>query len=123
MAAHGSGKICYIELPATDIERSAEFYRTTFGWSIRRRENGSIAFDDGVGQVSGTWVQDREAARTPGLLVYIMVGDAAVISKAIVTAGGQIVRPVDPGSEVVFAHFRDPAGNILGVYEHRGVPD
>ena len=31
----GNGKICYIEIPATDIERSAEFYGKVFGWRIR----------------------------------------------------------------------------------------
>ena len=36
------GKICYIEIPATDPQRSAEFYRDVFGWNIRLRPNGSI---------------------------------------------------------------------------------
>jgi predicted enzyme related to lactoylglutathione lyase len=30
----GNGKICYIEIPALDIKRSAEFYRNVFGWNI-----------------------------------------------------------------------------------------
>jgi predicted enzyme related to lactoylglutathione lyase len=49
-----NGKICYIEIPASDIARSSAFYEAVFGWNIRRRGDGSIAFDDGVGQVSGT---------------------------------------------------------------------
>jgi predicted enzyme related to lactoylglutathione lyase len=28
-----NGKICYVELPATDIKRSAEFYQKTAGMS------------------------------------------------------------------------------------------
>ena len=28
---YGNGKICYIEIPATDIARSAEFYQRSFG--------------------------------------------------------------------------------------------
>ena len=31
----GNGKICYVELPANDIARSAEFYGKVFGWNIR----------------------------------------------------------------------------------------
>ena len=31
----GNGKICYIEIPATDIARSADFYSRDFGWHIR----------------------------------------------------------------------------------------
>jgi uncharacterized protein len=50
-----NGKICYIEMPATDIARSAEFYRAVFGWNIRKRGDGSTAFDDTTGEVSGAW--------------------------------------------------------------------
>ena len=60
-----NGKICYIEIPATDIARSAEFYRTVFGWTTRTRGDGSIAFDDGVGEVSGS-VGPRTSAADAG---------------------------------------------------------
>ena len=49
-----SGKICYIEIPATDIARSADFYKKVFGWHIRRRGDGNTAFDDTTGELSGT---------------------------------------------------------------------
>ena len=29
-----NGKICYIEMPATDIARAADFYKSVFGWNI-----------------------------------------------------------------------------------------
>jgi predicted enzyme related to lactoylglutathione lyase len=54
-----TGKICYIEIPARDIERSADFYNRAFGWQIRKRGDGSTAFDDAVHEVSGTWVLGR----------------------------------------------------------------
>src|SRR5437764_8546147 len=69
----GNGKICYVELPAQDVQRSAEFYQTVFGWQVRRRGDGALAFDDGVGEVSGTWVTGRPPAGMPGLLGYVMV--------------------------------------------------
>ena len=43
-----NGKICYIEMPATDIARAADFYKSVFGWNIRKRGDGSTSFDDGV---------------------------------------------------------------------------
>ena len=43
-----NGKICYLEIPTTDIARSAESYRQVFGWNVRQRANGSTAFDDSV---------------------------------------------------------------------------
>jgi predicted enzyme related to lactoylglutathione lyase len=89
-----NGKICYIEMPATDIARSADFYKQVFGWAIRKRGNGSTAFDDAVGEVSGTWVLGRPPAAKPGLLVYIMVDSVAATVDAIVAHGGEIVQPI-----------------------------
>ena len=54
-----NGKICYIQIPATDVARSADFYRRSFGWNVRRRSDGEIAFDDTAGEVSGAWVLGR----------------------------------------------------------------
>jgi uncharacterized protein len=52
----GNGKICYIEMPSKDVKQSAKFYAAVFGWNIRRRGDGCVSFDDGVGEVSGAWV-------------------------------------------------------------------
>ena len=57
-----NGKICYVEMPAVDIRRSADFYAQVFGWRIRQRGDGSTAFDDTTGEVSGTWVLGRPAS-------------------------------------------------------------
>jgi len=32
----------------------------------------------------------------------------------------QIVRRIDPNASEVFAWFRDPAGNVLGIYQQAG---
>ena len=113
----GNGKICYIEIPATDIERSAEFYGKVFGWQIRKRGDGSVAFDDGVGQVSGTWVLARPPASTPGLMVYIMVDSITATIDLIVANGCDIVQPVGADHPEITARFRDPGGNVLGLYQ------
>jgi predicted enzyme related to lactoylglutathione lyase len=113
----GNGKICYIEMPATDIARSAAFYQQIFGWHVRRRGNGSTAFDDAVGEVSGTWVVGRPPASAPGLLVYIMVDNAAATLDAIVANGGEIVQPIGADAPEITARFRDPAGNVIGIYQ------
>ena len=41
-----NGKICYVEIPTTEIGRSAHFWQQVFGWKVRKRGDGSIAFDD-----------------------------------------------------------------------------
>ena len=81
-----NGKICYIELPAVDVKRSADFYAKVFGWQIRKRGDGQLAFDDAIGEVSGTWVLGRPASSKPGLLVYIMVDSVAKTIDAVVAS-------------------------------------
>jgi uncharacterized protein len=116
-----TGKICYIEIPARDVAQSADFYRRAFGWHIRKRGDGAIAFDDTVSEVSGTWVLGRPVAAQPGLMVYIMVASADGAVAAVVAAGGEIVKPIDPNTREVFATFRDPAGNVIGLYQQPGL--
>ena len=118
-----TGKICYIEMPATDISQSAQFYQQVFGWHIRQHDDGSTAFDDTVGGVSGTWVAGRSPAANPGMIVHIMVANAAATIEAIVAAGGEITQPVNPYEHEVYALFRDPAGNILGIYQQEGLAE
>ena len=72
-----NGKICYVEIPAVDIKRSADFYKEVFGWQFRQRGDGSTAFDDTVGEVSGTWIIGRKPMKEVGLLIYIMVNSVA----------------------------------------------
>jgi predicted enzyme related to lactoylglutathione lyase len=118
-----TGKICYIEIPATDVNQSAQFYKRAFGWQIRRRGDGSTAFDDTVNEVSGTWVIGRTPAAEPGLMVYIMVASATAAVEAVVSAGGEIVEPVDPRAREIVATFRDPAGNLMGIYQQPGLAE
>lgn len=118
MAPHyGNGKICYLEIPTQDLARSVAFYTSVFGWSVRTRGNGSTAFDDAVGEVSGTWVTGRAPAAQVGLLVYIMVDDAAATVARVVAAGGAIVQPIGGDAPEITARFRDPSGNIFGIYQ------
>jgi predicted enzyme related to lactoylglutathione lyase len=112
-----NGKICYIEIPATDITRSAEFYRRVFAWNIRKRGDGSTAFDDTTGQVSGTWVLGRPPAAEPGLLVYVMVDSVAATLDVIIANKGEIVQPIGVDAPEITARFRDPAGNVIGLYQ------
>jgi predicted enzyme related to lactoylglutathione lyase len=115
------GKICYLEIPAKTAEGSADFYSSIFGWKIRRRGDGALAFDD-AGDVSGTWVKEGDRTPDERTRVYIMVDAIADTLKRIEAAGGRILTPrTDIGSGMgAFAAFTDPAGNEFGLYEEPG---
>jgi uncharacterized protein len=114
-----NGKICYIEIPALVVQRSADFYSAVFGWKTRRRGDGALAFDDGVGEVSGTWVLGRPPMTTPGLMIYIMGDDVAATIEKIKAQKGDIVQAVGADAPEITARFRDPGGNILGLYQEQ----
>jgi uncharacterized protein len=67
--------------------------------------------------VSGAWVTGRPAAVEPGLMLYIMVDDAAATVEAVVAAGGEIVQPIGVDAPEITARFRDPGGNVIGLYQ------
>lgn len=112
-----NGKICYVEIPANDVEASAAFYEAVFGWRLRKRGDGATAFDDTIGEVSGTWVTGRQPASDPGLLLYVMVDDAEATVEAIVAHGGELVQPIGGDAPEITARFRDPGGNVIGIYQ------
>jgi predicted enzyme related to lactoylglutathione lyase len=53
-------------------------------------------------------------------LIYIMADSAAAAVDAIVANGGEIVQPIGADAPEITARFRDPAGNIFGVYQQPG---
>ena len=113
----GNGKICYLEIPADDIQRSSSFYQAVFGWRVRTRPDGSVAFDDGVAEVSGTWIVGRKPAAEPGIIISIMVDSVAATCDAVVAHGGRVVQPIGMDAPEITARFSDPAGNVLGLYQ------
>lgn len=112
------GKICYLEIPANTAEASANFYSSVFGWKVRKRGDGELAFDD-AGGVSGTWVKQSDRTPDEHTRTYIMVDVIADTLKRIEAAGGRVLTPrTNIGSGMgAFAIFADPVGNEFGLYE------
>jgi uncharacterized glyoxalase superfamily protein PhnB len=111
-------RFCYLEIPAVDVHQSAAFYEKVFGCNIRRRESARPSFD--LGNVSGAWVTGRPISREPGLLPYIWVDGIDEVLARAASHGGEVVEAVhhdQPDSTSWIATFRDPAGNLIGLYQ------
>ena len=115
---YGNGKICYLEIPANDIHISSNFYENVFGWSIRDDNTGNVSFDDGVGEVSGSWVVGPKPSTENGIVISIMVDDLGLSIDSIIQHGGKIIQPPDSSSPEKYARFTDPFGNVFGLYQH-----
>jgi predicted enzyme related to lactoylglutathione lyase len=104
--------VTYLELPAADVARSARFYQQAFGWQV-----GNDAFTDGSGHVIGHWRTDLEAAPEGGIRPYIYVAGIDNVLAAIAGCGGTVVRPRYREGDLWVAQIRDPANNLIGVWE------
>jgi uncharacterized protein len=67
--------------------------------------------------VSGTWVLQRPPSSTPGLLIYIMVDSVAATVDKVIANGGEIVQPIGADAPEITARFRDPGGNVVGIFQ------
>lgn len=118
-----NGKICYLEIPAIDIHQSAEFYSAVFGWKIRNDGEEQLSFDDTAGQVSGTWVLNRQPADTRGIMISLMVYDIDESKKLVIENGGKIISSPGENDGETFCIFSDPAGNVFCMYEDKSSID
>jgi predicted enzyme related to lactoylglutathione lyase len=113
------GGVTYMQIPATDADASAAFYQRVFGWNVRGLGTSHVGFDDASGAVSGAWITDHAISREPGVLPYIYVDRIDDAVSAIESHGGAIVREPYPEGDLWVATFRDPAGNVIGIW-HQG---
>jgi len=111
------GKVSYMQIPATDTALAAAFYRDVFGWHLM--DGGSAdhrSFADASGDLIGAFVTSLTSVREPGVLPYVYVDGLDGVVESIKSHGGEIVRDTYAEGGLWVATFRDPAGNVMGVW-------
>ena len=63
------------------------------------------------------WVLGRPPAPTPCLLLHGMVDSVAETLKSSLGLGGEVAQAIGADAPEVTARFRDPAGNVIGLYQ------
>ena len=113
---HTHHSIDYVEVQVDDVAAAKEFYGAAFGWRFNDYGDAyaGIRAPDGDGEVGGLTVGD---ARGGSPLVLVVSEDLDASRRAVTDAGGEVVEgPFDyPGGRRF--HFRDPSGNVLGVFQ------
>jgi uncharacterized protein len=87
-----------------------------FGWSVRT-DRDDPSFEDGTGHVIGHFVADQSAGGEAGLRPYVFVEGLDETLENVAGNGGAIVTPPYSEGDLRVATFRDPAGNVVGVWE------
>src|SRR6516162_11166205 len=99
------GQVCYLQMPAVDSARAAEFYQAVFGWQT---EHPYQDFES-PGLI-GQWVRERPVAPDAGPMIWIHVADLDQTLTRVVTHGGEIIDPPSPdGPTRTLATILDPA--------------
>jgi uncharacterized protein len=115
LARHGG--LSYLEIPALDARKSAAFYEKVLGWKLHDRDTDHPKFIDGTGHLIGRWETDLAVFREPGLLPYIYVDDVDDVVGRVTASGGEVVKAPYPEGNLRVATVRDPAGNVIGLWQ------
>jgi predicted enzyme related to lactoylglutathione lyase len=110
------GGVSYLDIPATDPRRSAEFYRAVFGWNVRN-DDDPPAFEDGTGHVIGHFLADGSVVGDAGVIPYVYVTSIDEALAKVQTEGGDVARDPYPEGDLWVAALHDPAGNVIGVWQ------
>ncbi len=111
----GNG-ISFLSLPSKDFAASAQFYHAVFGWKVQVKP-GHASFEDGTGHVIGHWESKFEAVGEAGVVPFVYVDSLKATVERVVAGGGRIVKPPYAEGDLTVALFRDPQGNVLGIWQ------
>jgi uncharacterized protein len=110
------GGVSYLRIPSRNVEQSAEFYRAVFGWRLRGSPE-SPSFSDGTGHVIGHWRTDLPAVGEAGVLPYIYVTHLNDTLREATERCAELVTPPYPEGNLRIATIREPAGNVIGIWQ------
>ena len=112
--------VAFFEIISANAERARAFYTELFGWTVAGADSapGYGMTDTGAGQGIQGGLGASEQSRWA--TIYASVPDVEqTLAKAESLGGSRIYGPVAPAENMQTGAFRDPAGNVFGVY-HSG---
>jgi len=122
-----SGRVVHFEIPADDVGRAEEFYRSALGWNLTSMP------DMGYTMVSTTPTDDQGAPKDPGAInggmlkregpvtspvITIDVDDIDKALETINSNGGSTVQGKQSVMDMGYsAYFKDSEGNLMGLWQ------
>ena len=106
------------EIGCRERRKNAAFYEQVFGWSTVETPF-THEVDTGADEGINGAIQALGHEPHNYVMIYMQVPDADEATGRITEAGGEvIIGPRDiPADKGRFAWFKDPEGNLLGIFE------
>jgi predicted enzyme related to lactoylglutathione lyase len=111
------GRLSYVQIPATNVQASGDFYANVFGWKVGAGEDDHLSFSDATRGMIGAWVTDRVSSHGAGVLLYIYVHGIDAVLERIRACSGAVVKAPYAEGDLWVATFRDPGGNEIGIWQ------
>jgi predicted enzyme related to lactoylglutathione lyase len=126
-----AGRVVHFEVPFDDAERATGFYQDVFGWQIMAMPEFDYhgvstgpTSDQGMpsepGYIGGGMFK-RQPSFPATPVITIDVDDIDATLAEIEAKGGATVEKKMPVGEMGFAaYFKDPEGNVMGLWQNAG---
>lgn len=121
-----SGRVVHFEIPFDDGERARNFYKEVFGWQVTELPDMGYTLvtsgpsgDAGPtepGFINGGMMQREEPFTSPNIVIDVPNIDEAL--QAVNEAGGSTINERQSVGDMGYAAaFKDPEGNVVGLWE------
>ena len=113
----GGAPVDRFEVRGSDAGATRRFYTALFGWSVAEAAGGYGLVTTGAAH--GIQGGLRPGAGSHWATVYASVPDVAqALAEAVELGGSREYGPELTAGRIEAGAFRDPAGNVFGVYHH-----
>ena len=115
-----SNRVTHFEIPCDDPEKNINFFEDVFGWTFQKFGDQDYWFaktgDDASPGINGALIKKRDPNQP--VTNSIQVADIDEAANKITRSGGQVVvnKMAIPNMGWL-AFFKDPDGNIHGIWE------
>jgi uncharacterized protein len=124
-----SGRVVHFEIPYDDGDRARAFYEKAFGWQLMSIPEMNYTMitsgpsgDQGPtepGFINGGMMQREAPFTAPNVVIDVDNIENAL--QAVNDAGGSTVAERQAVGDMGFAaYFKDPEGNLIGIWETAG---
>ena len=109
-------KVVHFEIGCSDIDKTSEFYKTVFGWNLKKHGNSALIYTGEEDALSGHINKLGPDDPQNYVTVYIETDSLHSDLKVIELNGREIfVKPIKLPDGREFAWFKDVAGNLIGL--------